>query len=680
MMEAFTSSSQSFGALILMKSTLLLSLIFLISLAFRKASASTQHYLWTLAYVALVTLPVVSYVAVANTSWRIPVPVFHSSVAVPAPPLETAASSPVSSALRQTPVTTHDASLPSRSFVWPSTWHLVWFMGGVVFMIRLVAGVAASRRSKRAAQELKDEAWLDLLGDAQARIGALEDVDLRTTSTSQLPMTIGVWHPTILLPNASSEYSAQRRWAVLLHELAHIRRRDCLTQLVCQMACAVFWWHPLAWIGARHMRALSERASDDLVLDAGAKPSEYAHDLLDMARGLNLHGASAPIASVTMAHRSRLEARLLAILDPAMARRAMSSRFKLPAALFGLGILVSVALAVPTVAVSALAQSAQLAQEPEPQGQERDGDRDDDDDEEREELSEAQEKARLALAEALNDPDGSVRDEALGVLVRLGDERTVPHLVEALASGNAEARAEAAWGLGRMRHQEAADDLIDALSDENDDVREQSAWSLGMIRSDRAVNALGVVLTSDSSSNAREQAAWALGMIKSNDAVDALVAAMVDENDNVRSQAAWALGMIRDPRGLAGLSKAVRDDDVDVREQAIWALGMLRSRDSLDVLVVTLGDASAEIRGQAAWALGMLGDGRAVDALSEALRDPDAEVREQAAWALGRTAKTGTEDVDIDMELDLDIPDMEVEIDDPNPNPNLGANPQGAVL
>ena len=279
MMEAFTSSSQSFGGLILMKSTLLLSLIFLISLAFRKASASTQHYLWTLAYVALVTLPVVSYVAVANTSWRIPVRVLHSSVAVPAPPLETAASSPVSSALRQTPVTTHNESLPSPSFVWPSMWHLVWFIGGVVFMIRLVAGVAASRRSKRAAQELKDEAWLDLLGDAQARIGALEDIDLRTTSTSQLPMTIGVWHPTILLRNASSEYSAQRRWAVLLHELAHIRRRDCLTQLVCQMACAVFWWHPLAWIGARQMRALSERASDDLVLDAGAKPSEYAHEL-----------------------------------------------------------------------------------------------------------------------------------------------------------------------------------------------------------------------------------------------------------------------------------------------------------------------------------------------------------------------------------------------------------------
>ncbi len=96
MMEALTltltstSSRESFGALILMKSTLLLGLVFLFSFAFRKASASTQHYLWTLAYVGLVTLPAVSYLTIANTSWRIPVPVLQSWV--PAPTLDTAAS------------------------------------------------------------------------------------------------------------------------------------------------------------------------------------------------------------------------------------------------------------------------------------------------------------------------------------------------------------------------------------------------------------------------------------------------------------------------------------------------------------------------------------------------------------------------------------------------------------
>ena len=61
----------------------------------------------------------------------------------------------------------------------------------------MMKAFTASRRTRRQAQELKDEAWLDLLGDAQACIGGLEDVELRTTSTFQLPMTIGVWHPTI---------------------------------------------------------------------------------------------------------------------------------------------------------------------------------------------------------------------------------------------------------------------------------------------------------------------------------------------------------------------------------------------------------------------------------------------------------------------------------------------------
>lgn len=656
-------SSASFGALVLLKSTLLLAAVFVAGVLLRRASASTQHYLWTLAYVALLALPVLSYVAQGSAALRISVPILEAGQAPEPPPAHSLDTS--SSVSRPAPSMTRVEGPRSSSRAWPTVWQSVWILGAVVFIGRLIIGVVASRRVRHQAEAVEDVSWLDLLGDAQARVGTVTDVELRTSATSELPMTVGVRHPTILLPRAARDYSHQRRWAVLLHELAHVRRRDCLTQLIAQTACAVFWWHPLAWIGARHMRALSERASDDLVLDAGAKPSDYAHDLLDMARGLNLVGASAPIASVTMAHRSRLEDRLLAILDPAIPRRAATPRIKLPAAVLGLGMLVSVALAVPTVATSVLSQEPAQTRTAE-----HDSENEDVEDGERVVLSEAQEKARQALAEALDDPNASVREQALSALVRLNDERTVPHLVAALESADAHARADAAWGLGKMRHAPAADALIAALSDENDNVREQSAWSLGMLRSDRAVDALGVTVMSDSSANARSQAAWALGMIRNNQSVDALVAAILDDNEDVRSQAVWALGMIRDTRALPGLSKALQDDDVDVREQAIWAIGMLRSSESLDILMMALGDASADVREQAAWALGQPRDGRAVSALTDALEDSDDDVREQAAWALGMIANNGDDDIDIDLDLDVDIsgdidPDAEPEDDDP---------------
>ena len=74
-----------------------------------------------------------------------------------------------------------------------------------------------------------------------------------------------------------------RRRLVLLHELAHIRRYDCLTQLVAQAACALHWFNPLVWLAKSRMQSERELACDDLVLGAGTLPSTYAADLLELA-------------------------------------------------------------------------------------------------------------------------------------------------------------------------------------------------------------------------------------------------------------------------------------------------------------------------------------------------------------------------------------------------------------
>jgi beta-lactamase regulating signal transducer with metallopeptidase domain len=114
---------------------------------------------------------------------------------------------------------------------------------------------------------------------------------------------------------------------VLLHELAHVKRWDWLTQLAARLACALYWWHPLAWVAARRLREERELACDDLVLAHGTVASTYAADLLEIARVFRVSPASA-LAGVAMARRSQLAGRLLAVLDAARSRRSQVRPFR----------------------------------------------------------------------------------------------------------------------------------------------------------------------------------------------------------------------------------------------------------------------------------------------------------------------------------------------------------------
>jgi hypothetical protein len=166
-------------------------------------------------------------------------------------------------------------------------------------------------------------------------------------------MAFGCANPTVLLPANAEQWPFARRRDVMMHELAHVARRDCLTQLVAQAACALYWFNPLVWIAARALRGERERACDDVVVRAGARPSEYATHLLQVARDLRVPRATS-LATVCMARRSQLSDRLLAILDERRNRRTVSRRFAVPAWLVATLILIPAAAFVPSRALGTL--------------------------------------------------------------------------------------------------------------------------------------------------------------------------------------------------------------------------------------------------------------------------------------------------------------------------------------
>ena len=135
-------------------------------------------------------------------------------------------------------------------------------------------------------------------------------MDVRVLPRMCSPIVAGLTRTIVLLPATALHWDAERRRNVLLHELAHVRRGDLRVQALAQVACTAYWFNPLAWVAASHLRSERERACDDEVLRSGARPSSYAQHLLEIAKGLQT--SHLPAAALAMSRPTELEGRLIA--------------------------------------------------------------------------------------------------------------------------------------------------------------------------------------------------------------------------------------------------------------------------------------------------------------------------------------------------------------------------------
>lgn len=169
-----------------------------------------------------------------------------------------------------------------------------------------------------------------------------------------MPMTWGVVRPRVLLPARAAGWPAPRLRAVLMHELAHVKRFDYVVRVCAWWACALHWFNPLVWLAARRLRLEGELACDDHVLRRGTLPSDYASQLLAVARSLRPRRLVG-VLSLPMARTSQLGHRVQAALDPARGREGLGRA----------GLLV--ALLSATVTSLAVAGAALGGGEPPPQ-------------------------------------------------------------------------------------------------------------------------------------------------------------------------------------------------------------------------------------------------------------------------------------------------------------------------
>lgn len=257
---------------------------------------------------------------------------------------------------------------PSRQWSVAALVFAAWALGAGVCLLSVSLDLLALKWIAARAAQITRGPWMETF-DRMRQERALPPVMLLERPGSGMPLACGIVAPTLVLPGEARAWPPQRRQAVLAHELAHVNRRDCATQLLARLACALHWFNPLAWYAARRMRMERERACDDLVIAsaasgrggaaAAAQPdadaAEYASHLLEVARSLRA-ARFGSLAGVAMARPSQLEGRLLAVLDQQKDHRPVGRRFVAGGIV---AVLVSVgALAFVRLAPRAAAQEA----------------------------------------------------------------------------------------------------------------------------------------------------------------------------------------------------------------------------------------------------------------------------------------------------------------------------------
>ena len=163
----------------------------------------------------------------------------------------------------------------------------VWMLGVVVFHLHLLVSWMAGRRLVRRGVCSAPDAWQARLASLQQRIRLSKPVALLESSLAAVPVVIGHLRPAILVPiGLLAGMPAQQIEAILLHELAHIRRLDYLVNLLQTVVESFLFYHPAVWWITSVIRAERENCCDDLVVEVSGERLEYAAALaaLEQAR------------------------------------------------------------------------------------------------------------------------------------------------------------------------------------------------------------------------------------------------------------------------------------------------------------------------------------------------------------------------------------------------------------
>lgn len=187
----------------------------------------------------------------------------------------------------------------ARLLPWAS---ILYLCGVFAMLLRVALGLWGGRRLRRDSTPVADTAILASLGEHARRMGMRAAPLIAACGRVSVPLVVGIVRPMILIPSSLiSGLTPGELEAVLVHELAHIRRFDPVVNVLQRLVEAVLFFHPAVWWVSRCVSVERENACDDLVLRTNCGRNEYASALVHMAELCVAGGSPAMIRSSALA-------------------------------------------------------------------------------------------------------------------------------------------------------------------------------------------------------------------------------------------------------------------------------------------------------------------------------------------------------------------------------------------
>lgn len=193
---------------------------------------------------------------------------------------------------------------------------LAWLALACFGLLRVGMAVWQLRELRKDCVDLTDEKLAPEVHGLVAEFRKHRPVSILVSKSVQVPTAVGFFKSSVILPAwMMEEAAAEELKHVILHELAHLRRRDDWTNLVQKIVKAVLFFHPGIWWIERELSLQREMACDDKVLEHTDSPRTYAECLARVAEKSFMRRQIA-LAQAAVSRIRQLSVRVGRILDP----------------------------------------------------------------------------------------------------------------------------------------------------------------------------------------------------------------------------------------------------------------------------------------------------------------------------------------------------------------------------